>query len=320
MDMPLILKQAVENLTAGLQQKEIKKHAQRISLRYRNEKQTANKALLNDTEAAVYAVSRMPATFGAVCSVFQSTPFFENFYPETMIDVGSGTGSAVWAAKCFFDFKQISCLESKAAMRHIGEKLFQEGTDFFHASPEWRDFDLRFSEFNQTADLVTASYVLNELEESFYEKALSALWQATKQALVIIEPGTSESFKRMKAFRTFLINNGAFIAAPCPHNDLCPNQWCHFSCRIARSKGHRLSKNAEAPYEDEKFTYLVALRNPSVAKGMRVLRSPFIEKGKVTLSLCSTEGLREKIVTKKDKNAYKTARKLKWGDLFNPTE
>ena len=320
MDMPLILKQAVENLTAGLKQKELKEHAQNISLRYRNEKETANKGLANDTEAAVYAVSRMPATFGAVYSVFQSTPFFEHFYPETMIDVGSGTGSAVWAANCFFDCEKMTCLENKVAMRHIGEKLFREGKEFFRSLPEWREFDLRFSEFNQTADLVTASYVLNELEESFYEKALSALWQVTKQALVIIEPGTSESFKRMKAFRTFLINNGAFIAAPCPHNDLCPNQWCHFSCRIARSKGHRLSKNAEAPYEDEKFTYLVAVRDPSVAKGMRVLRSPFIEKGKVTLSLCSTEGIQNKIITKKDKDAYKTARKLKWGDLFNPTE
>lgn len=318
--MPLILKQAVENLTAGLKQKELKEHAQNISLRYRNEKETANKGLANDTEAAVYAVSRMPATFGAVCSVFQSTPFFEHFYPETMIDVGSGTGSAVWAANCFFDCEKMTCLENKIAMRHIGEKLFREGKEFFRSLPEWREFDLRFSEFNQTADLVTASYVLNEFEESFYEKALSALWQATKQALVIIEPGTSESFKRMKAFRTFLINNGAFIAAPCPHNDLCPNQWCHFSCRIARSKGHRLSKNAEAPYEDEKFTYLVAVRDPSVAKGMRVLRSPFIEKGKVTLSLCSTEGIQNKIITKKDKDVYKTARKLKWGDLFNPTE
>lgn len=320
MDMPLILKQAVENLTAGLKQKEIKEHAQNISLRYRNEKETANKGLANDTEAAVYAVSRMPATFGAVCSVFQSTPFFENFYPETMIDVGSGTGSAVWAANCFFDCEKMTCLENKVAMRHIGEKLFREGKEFFRSLPEWREFDLRFSEFNQTADLVTASYVLNELEESFYEKVLSALWQATKQALVIIEPGTSESFKRMKAFRTFLINKGAFIAAPCPHNDLCPNQWCHFSCRIARSKGHRLSKNAKAPYEDEKFTYLVAVRDPSIAKGMRVLRSPFIEKGKVTLSLCATEGIQNKIITKKDKDAYKTARKLKWGDLFNPTE
>ena len=316
----MILKQAVENLTAGLKQKEIKEHAQNISLRYRNEKETANKGLANDTEAAVYAVSRMPATFGAVCSVFQSTPFFEHFYPETMIDVGSGTGSAVWAANCFFDCEKMTCLENKVAMRHIGEKLFREGKEFFRSLPEWREFDLRFSEFNQTADLVTASYVLNELEESFYEKVLSALWQATKQALVIIEPGTSESFKRMKAFRTFLINKGAFIAAPCPHNDLCPNQWCHFSCRIARSKGHRLSKNAEAPYEDEKFTYLVAVRNPSIAIGMRVLRSPFIEKGKVTLSLCSTEGIQNKIITKKDKDAYKTARKLKWGDLFNPTE
>ena len=119
-------------------------------------------------------------------------------------------------------------------------------------------------------------------------------------------------------YRKTLIENGAFIAAPCPHQNECPNNWCHFGCRVARSKLHRIAKSGEAPFEDEKFCYLIATRRKYAAAASRVLRRPLIETGKVTLSLCMPDGIPEKTFSKKDGVVYKAARKAKWGDVFIP--
>lgn len=47
---------------------------------------------------------------------------------------------------------------------------------------------------------------------------------------------------------------------------------------------------------------------------VRVLRHPIIEAGKITLQVCSEEGVKEMVVTKKDKLLFKKARKVKCGD------
>ena len=78
----------------------------------------------------------------------------------------------------------------------------------------------------------------------------------------------------MLAERDILLREGAFLLAPCPHSGPCPLQSpdrCHFSCRVSRSRLHRMLKGGEAPYEDEKFTYLIFSRTPGTPTG-RIIR------------------------------------------------
>ena len=49
------------------------------------------------------------------------------------------------------------------------------------------------------------------------------LWQRRGQALVLIEPGTPQGFARIRAARAALIEAGAHIAAPCTHDNACPD-------------------------------------------------------------------------------------------------
>lgn len=312
MEMPFVLKQAAERLISD--GNAAKKDAQTISRRYRNEK-TSARTIVDAGEAAAYAVSRMPATFGAIAFVLRRLKEETGLAPETLTDVGAGTGAAVWAAQSLFDLKSALCLEREPAMRRIGERLTKAGeNDFFTASPEWRGFDLTDGGV-EPADLVTAGYVLNELPDETRETALLKLWAAARKALVVVEPATPACFDRMKAFRTLLIENGAFIAAPCPHQNACPDGWCHFACRVQRSKLHRALKNGDAPFEDEKFTYLIATRERTAAPAARILRRPKIEKNKVVLTLCEPDGVRERTVFKNEAD-YKAARKADWGDAF----
>ncbi len=310
MEMPFVLKQAAERLvSAG---NAAKNNARAISRRYRDER-AADRTIVDADEAAAYAVARMPATFGAIAFVLQQLKG-TGLAPETLTDAGAGTGAAVWAAQSLFNLKSALCLEREPAMRRVGEKLTAAGGDFFTTSPEWHGFDLT-ADAVEPADLVTACYVLNELPDGARATALLKLWAAARQALVVVEPATPTCFDRMKVFRTALIENGAFIAAPCPHQNACPESWCHFARRVQRSKLHRVLKNGDAPFEDEKFTYLIATRERVAAAAARILRRPKIEKNKVVLTLCETGGVCERTVFKNGAD-YKAARKSDWGDAF----
>src|SRR5690606_30783486 len=106
---------------------------------------------------------------------------------------------------------------------------------------------------------------------------------------VIVEPGTPAGWQRILAVRQQLIAAGAHVLAPCPHENPCPiapPDWCHFARRVARSRLHRLAKDAEVPWEDEKFIYVAASRLPAGAHRPRVLAPPKPGSGKVLLKLC----------------------------------
>jgi ribosomal protein RSM22 (predicted rRNA methylase) len=139
--------------------------------------------------------------------------------------------------------------------------------------------------------------------------------------LVLVEPGTPAGFARILAARSVLVSEGANLLAPCPHARDCPlaaPDWCHFSVRLPRSRDHRFAKGADAPFEDEKFAYLIAAR-PQVAaaaRSPRVLAPPRAGKPGIRLKLCGPEGLEARFVGRRDKAAHAQARRLGWGDAL----
>src|SRR5262249_5805919 len=146
---------------------------------------------------------------------------------------------------------------------------------------EHSDF-MRLLRNGAAADLVVASYVIGELAPERLRDVADALWSKTRDALVIIEPGTTEGFGRIRELRTHLIARGAYAVAPCPHDGACPivdPDWCHFSQRLPRSRDHRQVKRASLPFEDEKFSYVVLGREPLRRIEARVLAHPRVTKG-----------------------------------------
>ncbi|MBO7333169.1 MAG: methyltransferase domain-containing protein [Alphaproteobacteria bacterium] len=319
MELPITLKNAIEQEISILSSKQITTLAERVSCRYRN-KERSGKPLLKDiNEAKVYSLFRMPATFGAVSFVLKQLSFL---YPNTDIknclDVGAGTGAVSWAVAEMFPKTEILAVEKEKAMRDIGKHLMTQAE--FSPFPVWQEGDILNLSDKPSADLVVCSYVLNELSEKDKKTALTNLWNNTKNFLVLIDPGTPDVFLSFKKYRDFFIEKGAFIVAPCPHTHTCPileNDWCHFSCRIPRTKIHRQIKGGELAYEDEKFCYLILSKNPTPEYTARILRHPQIHNGHLTVTLCQNDGgITEKTIYKKEGDIYKKARKSSWGDIW----
>ena len=318
MDLPIELRNAIDNKLQNVSIKELSKFADDISNKYRNEERNGKRLLTKEAEALSYAVVRMPATYGAVYTSLQNTIEIYNSEIETLLDVGAGTGAGTWAVNEILNLKSITCIEREEVMINIGKSLMQESENKVLQNAVWKKQDVVKDKITDTADLVICSYMLNELPEIERLKVLENLWSITKKILVIIEPGTPYGFSIIKQIRKELINKKGYLIAPCPNAEECPleNDWCHSICRVSRNKAHKLLKDANVPYEDEKFSYISFSKEEfRKIEFSRILRHPIIETGKITVNTCSAEGIKTEIITKKEKDKFKKLRKSKCGDI-----
>lgn len=316
MEFPLDLKAALEKQAGKYRHADLKQAARAISDRYREG--SGNRRLTKEIEAAAYAVTRMPATYGAVSDALRySIEMCPQADFTSVLDAGAGCGAASWAAASFSRvLKTITCLEREGVMRNTGQALMQEGPDVLK-NARWLGADLMTADLSKPHDLVIASYVINELAESDREEAVKKLWQSAGRMLLLVEPGTPAGFAVLKKAREILLDAGAHIAAPCPHETACrlaADDWCHFTCRLQRSRLHKELKDGDAPFEDEKYTYMAFVREETEHVKARILRHPYIEKGRVTLEVCGESENKTLRITKKDGKLFKTARKAKCGD------
>ena len=318
MELPIDLKISIENRCSSCKQAALISAAQALSDRYRKETGKGKRLLTKDIEALAYAAVRMPATYGAVYSALQHT--FECFHDplESVLDVGAGTGSAVWAISELLNSPlTVTCLEREPAMISLGSGLMASNPVLCQA--KWIHHDMALSQVSQHADIVIASYALNEMDDEIRRAVVSNLWDCAEKLLLIVEPGTPAGFRQLLRARTELIRRGGHIVAPCPHISECPleeNDWCHFTCRVSRSRLHKTIKGGDVPYEDEKYSFLAISKTPVQPAFARVLRHPLKEDGRITLRLCTQSGVATKTVSKKQGELFKKARKANSGDVF----
>jgi ribosomal protein RSM22 (predicted rRNA methylase) len=315
-DLPPALKAAVAREAAGVSRRDLAQRTAATTATYRAGGGSAA-AIQGEADALAYALARMPATYAACASVFAEIQArAPQFAPRRLLDVGCGPGTGSWAAReAWPGLSDIAWLDASPPFLALARRL---AADVFTA--EVQSGDLRAADL-PSADLVLASYALAEIAAAAQAPAVERLWAATAGLLVLVEPGTPAGFARLLAARDVLLGADGHLLAPCPHAAACPltgPDWCHFSVRLPRSRDHRLAKGAEAPFEDEKFAYLVAAR-PQVTveiPAARVLARPRAAKPGITLKLCTPRGLDNRFVARRDKAAHAVARRLDWGDAL----
>lgn len=319
MELPAALRAAVDAALAGTPVTELRRAADTLSRRYRAELRDGRPHLSEHLAVLAYLAARLPATYAAVrASLASVDELMPSFAPRTLIDVGAGPGTALWASTdCWPSLDSATLVEASAPVRAEGERLAAA----LPVASRWLagDAESKLPEL-PPADLVTLCYVLDELAPRAIAPLIERLWQATAGVLLVVEPGTPAGWRRVLAVRETLIAAGARVVAPCPHQAPCPldaPDWCHFSRRVARSRVHRLTKEAEVPWEDEKYIFLAASRLPAEPIDARVLAPPRGGGGRVALKLCRADGT-EAIAefSKRDGDTYKKARRLDWGDAL----
>lgn len=314
-NLPAELQDAIRRVAESRDRGALRESSARISEHYRA--QGASRGVIaGGGDAVAYALSRMPATYAAVSRVLgELAEGAPEFSPATLLDAGAGPGTAGWAATEAFPGITATLLDHSPEFLALAGELGLTATTV--------PGDLTRFDLGQSYDLVTCAYALTELGDAAVLAAAERLWTHTAGVLVAIEPGRPRDYRRLMAVRARLVELGATVLAPCPHDKPCPlvaPDWCHFSVRLNRSREHMRMKGGTLGYEDEKFSYLVVAR-PGIGTRTpaRVIKPPIENKFSVSLPVCAADGAQVRVVSSRDKVAFKGARKLGWGDRVDAT-
>jgi ribosomal protein RSM22 (predicted rRNA methylase) len=310
----IALERAVAAALAGTTASSLSAPARQLSDDYRGRRRPATGALTQPAVAA-YLATRLPATAGACRAALRAAgQALPGFAPRTQLDLGAGPGAAAWAAEdCWPTIESVTLVDSDGAMLEAGRRL-RSGSP---GAWTWQAADLRewAPAPSPQADLVTACYVLGELDPALAWQVAEGAWEHTAGCLLLLEPGTPAGFALIRDLRRRLLAAGAGLAAPCPHEGSCPvteGDWCHFAARINRSAIHRQLKG-ERSFEDEKFSYVALVRSEPVRAPGRIVRRPIRRRRLVEVSVCRGDEI-AKVSIGQSSPDYRRMAKAAWGD------
>jgi ribosomal protein RSM22 (predicted rRNA methylase) len=326
-ELPREFAEAVDRLLEHVSPRDLSRASAELSAKYSEKRERRAPVARSQSEILAYAASRLPATYAAVTAVLGAVRELRpDWQPRTLLDLGAGPGTGIWSAATVWpSLEHATAVEAETRMIALGQDLARSASHPAVQTTTWMHASVTDPAPDGPYDVVLMAYVLGELDPAGRDLAIDRAADATVESsglTVVVEPGTPEGYARVLRAREHLLARGGFTAAPCPHDESCPmagRDWCHFAVRLPRTATHRAAKGATLGYEDEKFSYVAMSRQPTARAPARVLRHPQIRPRLIQLELCTHEGLRSRVVTKSDRDAFRRARKIHWGDSFDCT-
>jgi ribosomal protein RSM22 (predicted rRNA methylase) len=164
--------------------------------------------LYGPEETLAFSIHRAVPTYTTAVAVFEDTAAnLPGWQPASMLDFGSGTGSAIWAASDVWNVSPMSvvAVEPSRSMRQVaGHLLYDRPNVLWRASLD----EVKRLHRNRKFDLVVASHSLSELPtESDRVRATSQLWELVNPGgvLVLMERGNRWGFHVVKTMRDGLL-------------------------------------------------------------------------------------------------------------------
>jgi ribosomal protein RSM22 (predicted rRNA methylase) len=326
LELPMALREGIAAALAEVPSPRWLRAAQGVSERYRAERSGGETALARGEDQALgYAALILPAAYAQLRGAMAATAArLLGWEPRTMLDLGSGPGTALWAASAQWpSLEHITAWEREPALIALGRKLAASGPAALQAS-RWERHDLReLAAEGPQYDLVVIGHVLNELEPELRQRLIAAAWARAGGLLLVVEPGTSGAFEIVRESRNALLDTGARTIAPCPHDLPCPltNDWCHFPQRLRRPDFQKRARGAPSAWEDAKYSYAAMARfGPSAPIAGRVIREPAFNKAYAETLLCAAEGVAPLRALKRHREAFRRVKNLVWGEALEEGE
>ncbi|KAJ2716910.1 37S ribosomal protein S22 [Coemansia spiralis] len=231
-------------------------------------------------ETAAYVAALATGTYGVLINVFDEIATrIPGFAPQSMLDFGSGPGTALWAAQELWRgaVRRYTGIDVSEAMIQCAERLI--GALPAQNTPERIEF-LRYlapEQPNATADLVVAAFVLSELpSDASRQTTVETLWSYTADTLVLIDRGTPHASQMVSDARDHLLRLAAqedsarpfeiHTVAPFTNDGPDPTNntpaWLHFSQRSQRALFTMRVKQSKSNIEDVGYSYVVVRRGP----------------------------------------------------------
>jgi ribosomal protein RSM22 (predicted rRNA methylase) len=324
LSLPAQLEAAIETALQNVPSSKWKSAATALSERYRTQRTGQEQSLARGADEVLgYAALIFPAAYAQLSGAMTATQArIPHWQPTSMLDIGSGPGTALWAAtEQWPTLQKLVAWERESAFIELGRQLAKASDNTALCNATWQKVTIGSKLPNniETYDLIVLGHVLNELPETLRKDIVTLAWQHCSGILLIVEPGTSAVFPIVKAMREYLLTLDAQTIAPCAHNLPCPlvNDWCHFPQRLERPSFQRRAKSASAGWEESKFSYAAMARFPAdMPIWGRLIHQPHKLKHNVSLTVSSKNGIVNVEIPKSEREAFRNARKYEWGDTI----
>ncbi|MBP9719087.1 MAG: hypothetical protein KBD46_01340 [Candidatus Levybacteria bacterium] len=284
----------------------------------------------DQVDALAYLALRTPATYAQIFGSFSHiTDTLMDFKPKTMLDIGSGPGTGVWAAKQIWDsLEEATCLDRERSFLTLGREISNAASLSVKLSLQQGNAAYIIENDTTKYDIVLLANMLGELDTAQRDHLIGSAYNHCKGIMVIVEPGTPEGsaivYKAAKSL------SHEQILAPYSNNTLIEdtNHWLHFPQRFIRPEFQRRvrqhmrdSSLMASDWEEAKYAYVAIGNNMISTKPWgRCVGAPTLYKGYLQIPIMTTDGMEVVKVMKRHKQQYLFAKKLKWGESIEKKE
>ncbi|MCX6049536.1 MAG: methyltransferase domain-containing protein [Chloroflexi bacterium] len=304
--------------------------AHTLHRRYMEQAQNKQQTHLHDElDALAYLGLRASATyaqiFGAVAAVAEIMPSWQ---PQTLLDLGSGPGTGVWALSSLLpSLAEATCIDQNAHLLALGQKIISDAQ--LPVIVTWQQGDvIQPIERDETQyDLIVVANVLNELNAEQREKLLETAFKRCRQLMIVVEPGTPIGSAIAQAAAAQLAPAGRLIA-PYIDNNFVEEYFLHFPQRFTRPEFARRIRQEmrDSPlmasdWEEAKYSYVaVGKIPPEETPWGRCIGPIRLMNGYLELPMLLKDQVVQLKVMKRHKQQYAFAKKLRWGQLVMQRE
>jgi len=196
LSLPYQLETAIETALQRVPASKWKSVAKALSERYRSERTGKEVSLAKGADEALgYAAIILPSAYaqlyGAMAAIKERVPGWQ---PASMLDIGSGPGTALWtASQQWPTLQKLTAWEREPAFIDLGRRLAKASEQQALISTDWHRVTLgsRLPDQIETYDLIVFGHVLNELPEALRKEIVALAWQHCSGIMLIVEPAAT---------------------------------------------------------------------------------------------------------------------------------
>ncbi len=327
-NLPKPIEEAIVQTLNEHKDTEFDSKAQDLHARYIAQDKGNHKSYFQDFASTLaYLALRSPATYAQIyATLANAKELLPSWKPRTMLDLGSGPGTTIWAAHEVWDtITEARAIDQQNSIISLGKQIAD--TAILPITINWNRQDIRegIVEDEKTYDVVVIANVLNELNPTTAEKVIGQAFNKTSGVLVIIEPGTPTGSAIVQNAAKILSKAGTLIAPYIESFVVQQNDfYVHFSQKFTRPEFQRRirqqmreSSLMASDWEDAKYSYTIISKLPAeITLWGRCVGPAQIQKGFLEIPILTKTSLEKLKVMKRNKLQYNFAKDLKWGDLI----
>lgn len=331
-NLPQSLNDAITQTITNQTNPEWLKRAEILHQRYMTRTKNENGNYISDyADTIAYLALRAPATYAQIYGALsQITELIPAFNPKSVLDIGSGPGTGIWAAKTVWTTINLAtCIDKNEQLLITGEEITQKANIIKDVT--WTKWDsIRDEALNvPMSDVVIVANVLNEMPINEARNLLGQAFNRCRGILIIVEPGTPFGIDIIQAAAKSFANKNLLLA-PYIDNSFVTNKenWLHFSQRFIRPEFQRRIRQrlridplAASDWEEAKYAYTAISKIPAdINIWGRVIGLTQKQKGFIEIPILTKDGISNLKVMKRHKTNYNFAKDLKWGQIIKNKE